>query len=55
METFVAESFLADCTPTERADIMDEVERNLAIDMKTASGLWQIIYVRLRFVAFKPT
>ena len=40
----------------EEADqIMSEVERMCGIDMKDLDGNWTLVYVRLRFVAFKRT
>lgn len=46
-----AQSFLAPLEEDERAEVKEEVERDLAPILKNKDGVWSVDYVRLRFFA----
>mgnify|MGYP001610608110 FL=1 len=51
LETF-AFTFVGHLPPAEKEQVIDEVCQRLDIDMHYEGG-WRVMYVRLRFKAFK--
>ena len=55
LDLFGRNTFLASFGDVEADRIMSEVEEMCGVDLKDSEGNWTVVYVRLRFIAFKRT
>lgn len=51
LETFARNSFLSTLSDEDAAKVMREVERRCEVDCRDAEGGWEVMYMRLRWVA----
>lgn len=55
MRTFCRDSMLGGLSDEAAEEVMQAAQTKSAVDMQDSDGNWAIMYVRLRFVAIRPS